>query len=39
MNLSDNTLGDWLEHWAAKTPDSEFMVYSDRNLRFRNNFV
>ena len=34
MKLSDRTLGDWLEHWATVTPDKEYLVYSDRNLRF-----
>lgn len=34
MQLYDRTLGDWLEYWAVETPDSEFMVYSDRDLRF-----
>jgi fatty-acyl-CoA synthase len=34
MQLYDRTLGDWLEHWASITPDKEFIVYSDRNLRF-----
>ena len=34
MQLSDRTLGDWLEYWAQKTPDKEYIVYSDRNLRF-----
>ena len=34
MELSDRTLGDWLEHWAVATPDKEYIVYSDRNLRF-----
>lgn len=34
MQLSDRTLGQWLEHWAEVTPDSEYIVYSDRNLRF-----
>ena len=34
MQLSERTLGDWLEHWAATTPDNEYIVYSDRNLRF-----
>jgi fatty-acyl-CoA synthase len=34
MQLSDRTLGDWLEYWAAETPDHEYIVYSDRNLRF-----
>ena len=32
--LSDRTLGQWLEHWAETTPDREYIVYSDRNLRF-----
>lgn len=34
MQLFDRTLGQWLEHWAAVSPDKECMVYSDRNLRF-----
>ena len=34
MKLQDRTLGQWLEHWAATTPDKEYLVYSDRNLRF-----
>jgi fatty-acyl-CoA synthase len=34
MKLSDRTLGQWLEHWAETTPDKEYIVYSDRNLRF-----
>src|SRR5659263_621917 len=34
MILSNRTLGDWLEYWSVETPDSEFIVYSDRNLRF-----
>lgn len=34
MQLFDRTLGDWLEYWAAKTPDNEYIVYSDRDLRF-----
>jgi len=34
MNLSNRTLGEWLEHWAEKTPDKEYIVYSDRDLRF-----
>jgi len=32
--LSERTLGDWLEHWAQETPDKEYIVYSDRDLRF-----
>ena len=34
MQLFDRTLGDWLELWAANTPDNEYIVYSDRDLRF-----
>ncbi|MDD2611164.1 MAG: AMP-binding protein [Bacteroidales bacterium] len=34
MQLFDRTLGDWLEHWAETTPDKEYIVYSDRDLRF-----
>ncbi len=34
MKLSNRTLGDWLEHWAETTPDKEYIVYSDRDLRF-----
>jgi len=34
MKLHDKTIGQWLEHWAEVTPDKEFLVYSDRDLRF-----
>ncbi|NDV80038.1 AMP-binding protein [Dysgonomonas sp. 511] len=34
MQLTERTLGQWLEHWAEKTPDKEYIVYSDRDLRF-----
>ena len=34
MELFNRTLGEWLEHWASTTPDKEYIVYSDRNLRF-----
>lgn len=34
MQLFEKTLGDWLEYWAKETPDKEYIVYSDRNLRF-----
>ena len=34
MQLYNRTLGQWLEHWAETTPDKEYIVYSDRNLRF-----
>ncbi len=32
--LSEKTLGDYLEHWAEVSPDREYIVYSDRDLRF-----
>lgn len=32
--LYENTLGEWLEKWADETPDKDFIVYADRNLRF-----
>ncbi len=32
--LFERTLGQWLEYWAETTPDHEYIVYSDRNLRF-----
>jgi len=34
MELSNRTIGDWIEHWATVTPDREYLVYSDRGLRF-----
>lgn len=34
LQLYDRTLGQWLEYWATETPDKEYIVYSDRNLRF-----
>lgn len=34
MILHDKTIGQWIEHWAETTPDKEFLVYSDRDLRF-----
>ena len=34
MDLHDKTIGQWLEHWAELTPDKEYLVYSDRDLRF-----
>lgn len=34
MQLLDYTLGDILEKWVFETPDQEFVVYPDRNLRF-----
>ncbi|MGQ7868353.1 AMP-binding protein [Sunxiuqinia sp. sy24] len=34
MQLLDYTLGGILEKYAYETPDQEFMVYPDRDLRF-----
>ena len=34
MQLLDHTLGNILEKWAFETPDKDFIVYPDRNLRF-----
>jgi fatty-acyl-CoA synthase len=34
MQIIDYTLGEILEKWAIETPDQEFIVYPDRNLRF-----
>jgi fatty-acyl-CoA synthase len=34
MELLEYTLGGMLEKWASESPDHEFMVYPDRNLRF-----
>jgi fatty-acyl-CoA synthase len=34
MLFTEDTIGDFLEKQAEKYPDREFMVYSDRNLRF-----
>ena len=34
MQLIDFTFGSILEKYAFETPDQEFMVYPDRNLRF-----
>lgn len=33
-NLSDRTIGQWLEYWASHTPDKEFIVYSDLDMRW-----
>jgi fatty-acyl-CoA synthase len=33
MALLDKTIGEFLEYWAEKTPDSEYIVYSDRDFR------
>ncbi len=34
MQLLDYTLGQLLEKWAFETPEKEFIVYPDRDLRF-----
>lgn len=34
LPLFERTIGEWLEKWAAETPNKEAIVYSDRNLRF-----
>ena len=34
LPLFERTIGEWIEKWAAETPDKEAIVYSDRNLRF-----
>jgi fatty-acyl-CoA synthase len=34
MQLLDYTFGELLEKYALETPNREFMVYADRNLRF-----
>ncbi len=34
MELIEKTFGQFLEQWATETPDKDFIVYADRNLRF-----
>src|SRR5690554_2190159 len=34
MTFLSDTLGGMLEKWATKTPNSDFVVYPDRGLRF-----
>ena len=34
MELIEKTFGRFLEEWANETPDKDFIVYPDRNLRF-----
>jgi fatty-acyl-CoA synthase len=34
MELIEKTFGQYLEQWATETPDKDFIVYPDRNLRF-----
>ncbi|MEG1608198.1 MAG: AMP-binding protein [Mucinivorans sp.] len=31
--MTERTLHQWLEYWASKQADHDFMVYPDRNLR------
>lgn len=33
MKLIEHTFGSLVEKWANETPDKDFLVYSDRNLR------
>jgi fatty-acyl-CoA synthase len=33
MNLTNRTVGEYLEYWAEQRPDKEYLVYSDRNFR------
>lgn len=32
--LSEKTIGEWLEYRAQETPDREYIVFSDRDLRW-----
>jgi fatty-acyl-CoA synthase len=34
MELIETTFGQFLERWAALTPEKDFIVYPDRGLRF-----
>jgi len=34
MELIEKTFGQYLEQWVLESPDRDFMVYPDRNLRF-----
>ena len=34
MELINDTIGDLLEKWTFETPDSEFIVYPDSNIRW-----
>ncbi len=34
MELIEKTLGGYIEKWATETPDKDFIVYADRDLRF-----
>ena len=32
--LSHRTIGQWLEHWASTIPDREYIIYTERELRW-----
>lgn len=34
MELSEKTIGEWLEYRAQENPDKEYIVFSDRDLRW-----
>jgi len=34
MELIEKTFGQFLEQWASESPERDFIVYPDRNLRF-----
>ena len=34
MELIEKTFGQFIEQWATETPDRDFIIYPDRNLRF-----
>lgn len=34
MQLIEKTLGSFIEKWAVETPNQDFIVYADRDLRF-----
>ena len=34
MDFISETIGEILKGWAGKTPDRDFIVYADRDLRF-----
>ncbi|MFA9391714.1 MAG: AMP-binding protein [Prolixibacteraceae bacterium] len=34
MDLIEKTLGSFIEKWAIETPNQDFIVYADRDLRF-----
>ena len=38
MQLSDRTLGDWLEFWAEKTPEKEIGKYEQNKKTILKNF-